>query len=340
MSVTFRSASLAALVRALGGDLYAGGRRALVPAPGHSAQDRSVSLLLEGDRVVAHGFGGAAWQEILDDLRTRGWIDAENRLLTGGAPGPPRAAAPETTRAERIAAARRLWDEGGLIAPGSPAALHIVGRGIDLRIASAGALRAHAAVAASAYRDRGVRRPALLAGVRDCDGKLTAVEITYLDDQGRRSALARPSRKVVGVLPAGCAVRLAPRAAEMLVAEGVFSTLSAMRRFGLSGWALLSTSNLRRWRPPEGVRRVVVAGDRGIDGELSAATLVARLRGSGCAAEVALPPVGFGDWNDLEREEEGTDGAPGAEGRSRPAGQEPSDAQDHPDPFSCASARS
>ena len=39
-------------VKALGGELYDGGRRANIPAPGHSSADRSVSLLLEDDRVA------------------------------------------------------------------------------------------------------------------------------------------------------------------------------------------------------------------------------------------------------------------------------------------------
>ena len=38
--------SLRTIVQALGGELYDGGRRANIPAPGHSAADRSVSLLL------------------------------------------------------------------------------------------------------------------------------------------------------------------------------------------------------------------------------------------------------------------------------------------------------
>ena len=52
--------SLHAIVRALGGDLYQGGHRASIPAPGHSAADRSVSLLLSHGRVIIHGFGAAA----------------------------------------------------------------------------------------------------------------------------------------------------------------------------------------------------------------------------------------------------------------------------------------
>lgn len=307
--------TLAALVRALGGDLYAGGRRALLPAPGHSPQDRSVSLLLKDGRVIVHGFGGADWREVLDNLRDRGWIDGDNRLLEGGAPVPAesvRAAAP--TRAERIAAAARLWRGGGLIPAGSPAALYAAARGVDLALADGDALRAHSAAPAFAYADRGLRRPALLAAVRDPAGALTAVEITYLDGLGRRSAAARLSRKTIGAVPAGSAVRLAGPGPAMLVGEGVFTTLSAMRRFAVPGWALLSTGNLRRWRPPDGVRHVLIAGDRGQDGERSAAALRAALSQMEVFSEVALPPAGYGDWNDLDQEkaEEGRTGAPGS----------------------------
>lgn len=304
MSSNIPHGSLFPLARALGGDCYAGGRRALLPAPGHSAHDRSVSLALVDGRVLVHAFGGADWREVLDDLRARGWIDAENRLLDDGrlaASGGDRRVDP--TRAERMAAAARLWDEAGPIGAQTPAARYVALRGVDLAHADGGALRAHAAVPAAVYRDRGWRRPALLAAVRDPAGRLTAVELTYLDRSGRRSAAARPSRKVVGVLPPGCAVRLSPAADEMVVGEGVFTALSAMHRFRLPGWALLSTSNLRRWSPPPGVRRILIAGDRGTDGERSAGVLRAALRAQRVAAAVALPPVGYGDWNDLDQEE-------------------------------------
>ncbi|MDZ4375340.1 MAG: hypothetical protein U1C74_28490, partial [Phenylobacterium sp.] len=76
--------SLLPLARAFGGDVYAGGRRALLPAPGHSCADRSVSLWLQAGRVVVHSFGAGDWREVLDDLRARGWIDTQNRLLHGG----------------------------------------------------------------------------------------------------------------------------------------------------------------------------------------------------------------------------------------------------------------
>lgn len=299
--------SLKPLARGLGGEAYAGGRRALVPAPGHGAADRSVSLVLIDGRVVVHSFGGADWREVLDDLRAQGWIDAENRLVGGGAVA-DRPSRPDRSRAERERIARGLWDAGGAIAPETPAAAYGLNRGLDLAALRLSGLRAHGSVAARAYDDRGPRLPALLAAMRSADGGVCAVEITYLDGRGAVSRLARPPRKVVGSMPAGSAVRLVRRAAEMLVAEGVFTTLSAMARFSLPGWALLSTSNLRRWSAPEGVRRVLIAGDRGPDGERSAGLLCARLLNAGVAASVILPPVGAGDWNDLlqaEKEKEG-----------------------------------
>lgn len=305
--------SLASLARAFGGEAYAGGRRALIPAPGHGAADRSVSLRLAEGRVLAHSFGAADWREVLDDLRDRGWIDAENRLCRG-AGSVPRSGAAELSRAERVGVAGALWAAGGPIGAGTAAAQHLRRRGVAPEGLGSAALQAHVAVPTSVYRDRGLRLPALLAAVRAPSGELTAVEVTYLDARGARSGLARPSRKIVGAVPGGSAVRLTAAAPEMLVAEGVFTTLSAMIRFGLPGWALLSTGNLRRWQAPAGVRRVLIAGDRGAEGERSAAVLRAALTSGGVAAAIALPPPGAGDWNDLLQAEEGEEGRVGAPG--------------------------
>jgi putative DNA primase/helicase len=93
-------------------------------------------------------------------------------------------------------------------------------------------------------------------------------------------------------------VRLDPPAEHMLVGEGVFTTRSASEWLGLPGWALQSTRNLRGWRPPQGVRAVVIAADRGTDGEASAEVLRGRIVAFGLACSVILPPEPFGDWND------------------------------------------
>jgi putative DNA primase/helicase len=162
---------LRAIVRALGGDLYDGGRRANVPAPGHSPRDRSVSLLWTGERLVVHGFGAASWQEVLDDLRARGLIDA------AGAPaGPGATPPPQRTPGKRIAAAEALWVAARPL-PATLAERHLRQRGVRRPLNLA--LRHHPAISAAVYADAGPVKPALLAAITDRAGALTAVEITY-----------------------------------------------------------------------------------------------------------------------------------------------------------------
>lgn len=291
--------SLLPIVRALGGDLYAHGRRANVPAPGHSRADRSVSLLLSGGRVVAHGFGGADWREVLDDLRGRGLIDDAGAPAAGGPIWSEDR--PELLRGERLATARGLWAGGQAIVSDTECARHILGRRIDRIWPGPDSLRRHPQAPLSVYRPGRAARPALMAAIKNAEGAFTAVELTYLDPSGQRARGLRIPRKTVGLVPPGSAVRLDAPDAELLVAEGVFTTLSASERFGLPGWALLSTRNLRVWTAPDGVRRVLIAADRGADGLRSAAILAARLRRAGVGAAVRPPPCSYGDWNDWAR---------------------------------------
>lgn len=314
------AASLAAIVRALGGDLYAGGRRANVPGPGHSAADRSVSLALSGRRVLVHCFAGDDWRAVLDELRRRGLVDAQGRLL-GGDDAPRTDAPPIDDRPGprvRRTAALRLWAESRP-ADGTLAERHLRRR--HVRGAIGRELRFHPSVPAAVYAGRGPRRPALLTAIRAPAGEIVGVEVTYLAPNGERARLAVP-RKTIGLCPAGSAVRLAPPEPRLLVAEGVVTALSAGERFGLPAWALLSVRNLAQWAPPAGVEAVLIAADRGAPGEAAAAALRARLAVRGLACAVALPPPAFGDWNEAQaagwEPEEGRGGAGAAGGWSGP----------------------
>lgn len=288
--------SLRTIVQTLGGDLYDRGRRANIPAPGHSPADRSVSLLLEGDRVVVHTFGGGDWREVLDHLRDRGLIDTANAPLSlAGAA--KRSEPPAASALERRDAALRLW-EGGRAIGGTASERYCRLRGVLRPLPDRQVLRHNPEAPVSAYRRGGYARQALLAGIQAPDGALTAVEVTYLTPQGRRASDLRLARKTVGPAPGGCAVRLDPAADEMLVGEGVFTALSASEWFGLPAWALMSTRNLRVWCAPEGVRSVLIAADRGKDGEASAEVLRARLLDAGVSVTIAVPPGSYGDWNE------------------------------------------
>jgi hypothetical protein len=290
--------SLKSIVRACGGELYAGGRRANIPAPGHSRHDRSVSLWLHGGRLVVHSFGSADWREVLDDLRTRGLIDARGALHRGA--GVCSAWAEPDDRA-RLETAQRLWSESRPLV-GSLAERHLRLRRIAVT-PGAEALRHHPQVPTAIYADRGRRLPALLAAIRDPHGAVTAVEVTYLARSGHRVERLRVSRKTIGIVRPGSAVRLDPPGPDLLVGEGVFTTLSAAARFHLPGWALLSIRNLKTWRAPPGVSRVLIAADRGRPGEAAAAWLQAQLEAQGVRAWIELPPRPFGDWNEVDAAE-------------------------------------
>lgn len=289
--------TLHAIVAALGGDLYQGGLCANVPAPGHSADDRSVSLLHADGRVIIHGFGAAGWREVRDDLRRRGFIDADGRLTGAGSAGP---STPGPDRRVRTETARRLWASGLPLTDGDPAALHLRRRAVAGGHRAHG-MRFHRAVPIAVYREGGPARSALVARISDAEDRLTAVEVTYLEPNGLAAAGLRLPRKTVGVVPAGAAVRLSPVAQEMLVGEGVLTVLSAMERFRLPGWALMSANNLSRWRPPDEVRRVLIAADRGPAGEGAAVRLYRRLGALGLEARIRLPDPPFGDWNEAAR---------------------------------------
>ncbi|AQR63185.1 hypothetical protein BZG35_17175 [Brevundimonas sp. LM2] len=306
--------TLAGIVRTLGGDLYQHGLRANVPAPGHGAHDRSVSLLMTDGRLVVHSFGAADWREVMDDLRRRGLIDGDARVVGGGSGGAP--ARNDVSR--RLAVARDLWSAGLSTGPTGLVARHLVCRGV-VWSSGIGGLLEHPAAPLSVYRAGGRVSRAMMARIQSVDGATTAVELTYLNPSARPATGLRVPRKTVGTVPAGSAVRLSGAAAAMVVAEGVVTTLSAMARFGLPGWALLSAGNLARWHAPPAARRVVIAGDRGAAGEDAAHRLYHTLRSAGLEASIALPPAPWGDWNEAGpfgpgRQKGGRDGAPETRG--------------------------
>jgi len=282
------------IVAALGGDLHSGGRRANVPGPGHSARDRSVSLLLTDDRLVIHGFGGSDWRSVRDHLHDLGFIDPAGRLIGGARAGP---SDPGPDLRVRVQTASSLWSACRPIHRGEAAERYLRRRAVE-GVGDALNLGFHPQAPISVFRPRGRGRPALIARVSDAEDRLTAVEVTYLDRNGRPAPGLRLTRKTVGQVPAGAAVRLAPAAAEMLVAEGVVTTLCAMDRFRLPGWALMAANNLAAWTPPALVRRVLIAADRGAVGERAAARLRRRLGAVGLDVRVLLPSPPFGDWNE------------------------------------------
>lgn len=286
--------SLVDIVKSLGGELQ-GPRRASIPGPRHGPADRSVSLLVAPNgRLIVHSFGRSDWREVLDDLRARRFIDADNRLCGAGVWQGYNA--PVRLDVDKIAAARALWAKGVGV-EGALSERYIRGRAVSRPLPGVDALRHVSDAPLKAYDGEGPFFPALLAAVRDPAGAVTAIEITYLDAEGRRHRRLKTPKKIIGVIPQGSAVRLDPAGPALLVGEGVFSALSASVRFELPAWALLSTSRMITWDPPKDVEAVTVAGDNGRGGRRAGRILTERLQDRGVRPTLVFPDARFDDFN-------------------------------------------
>lgn len=284
---------LAQIVAAIGGTLYDHGRRALVPGPGHSPQDRSVSLALTADgRILVHCFSpGDDWRTVRDAFRARGLIDGE--MSAGVVASGPRPAVSATAHdRDRRLRAQRIWREGRHIA-GTPAERYLRSRGIG-RALDSDALRFHPC--ATSLDDRR-RRPALLAALTDAAGIVQGVQITLLGASDRKAVVPTP-RRVVGALLGGVVRLDSARDGALIVAEGIETALSASEALDGSAWAALTAWNLAHFSRPPDIRRLIIAADNGDAGLAAAAALAGAAASTGAHVQTHAPPPRFSDWND------------------------------------------
>ncbi|MBU6374079.1 MAG: toprim domain-containing protein [Alphaproteobacteria bacterium] len=272
------------IVRACGGELYAGGRRALIPGPGHSRQDRSVSLYETNDgRVLVHCFSPRDnWRAVAAWLQTHGLEQSARPSASDNVPSPP--------RQEGLDRARAIWSEARPIA-GTYAERYLALRAIPPTFRTSAALRFHQSVRSL---DDHRRRPALVAAIADAAGALQGVQVTLLSPTGAGKAAVTTPRRVIGAMRRG-AVQLMHAGPDLVIAEGVETALSAAAFFGIPAWAMLSASNLAAFTLPAVVERLIIAADRDDAGLDAAETLAARLADR---LEVSIrPPDDFEDWN-------------------------------------------
>lgn len=103
--------------------------------------------------------------------------------------------------------------------------------------------------------------PAMVAMIRDAAGKPASLHRTYLTPDGEKAAVPSPRRVMDIPLPDGAAVRLFEAGEVLGVAEGIETAVACQLIFELPTWALLTAGNMRKFVPPETVRRVVIFGD-------------------------------------------------------------------------------
>lgn len=162
------------------------------------------------------------------------------------------------------------------------------------------ALKAHPSVTYWQDRQNIGRFPALIASVRNSDGELVTLHVTYLESDGRKLA-GFEARKILSAMTGheGCAVPLMPIDGDVMgIAEGIETALSAGRIHGVPTWAALNTALLQKFEPPERINKLVIFADRDIAGLDAATKLMQRLQEK-VRLEIRTPQDK--DWNDVLR---------------------------------------
>jgi DNA primase len=245
------------------------------------------------DGLLAHCFGGCSYDEILSALVEHGLLDGNDGSVSGHDIVEPELVDPSV----RIAAAR--WVYNRLTpAAGTPAERYLRARGITLPVPPT--LRF-----GDVPHRLGGMFPAMVAPIVDIDGVQIGIHATYLRPDGGgkadfpRSELQRECRGLVR----GGGIHLAPHDPnrELIVAEGIETTLSAMQIFGLSGWSSVSAGGLRTLELPEMVRCILITADNDESGcsQRNAVKAARRWKDEGRAVRIWLPDIVGGDANDV-----------------------------------------
>lgn len=199
---------------------------------------------------------------------------------------------------KRRALLRQLWMDSARIVPGDVVDRYLSSRRLD-EAQYPNDLR----TVLKAYDGDGGVRPAMIAVVRDAEGKAMTIHRTFLHPDGSRKALMPEPRKIMpGPWPDGSAVRLSQWTEGALgIAEGIETAMSAAVEFEMPVWAALNAGRLERWEPPAGCTEVAIFGDNddSFTGHAAAYVLAKRLWLKGVRVTVHIPRNPGDDWCDV-----------------------------------------
>jgi hypothetical protein len=236
------------VARVLGGDALHG-NRALVPGPGHSRRDRSLSIRLAPDApdgFMVHSHAGDDWRACRDYVKAALGIDS------GGAASPRLVASPEPDDRERIAQASAIW-MGAVEPQGTPVEAYLASRGLSLP----SAVRWHP----SCPFGKSTRTGCMVALVVDIEtNEPRAIHRTSITTDGRKVEVGGYDRLSLGPIMGG-AIKLSPDetvTAAVGIGEG-------MRR-GLPGYADGGVVDLMGAERRAAQVRAAVAGKGGAGG--------------------------------------------------------------------------
>ena len=251
--------------------------------PAHDDSSPSLSVRLGDTAILFHCFAGCTPAEVMKALQRHKLHDRSEVAMPQGTP-----------KRDMSVLALRLWQASKPIS-GTLAEEYLLARGLSGPFSRA--LRFNPETVLGSGADKRVM-PAMIAAVEN-DLGIVAVQRTFLDPSSvLRKPIAKPKASL-GLLGTA-AIRLAPAADELGLAEGIEDAQSAIEWFGTPTWALGGVERLAFVAIPEKVRRVIVYGDRGRAAERLLAKARDHLTANGREL-VSRVPADHDDWNDAWR---------------------------------------
>lgn len=264
-----------------------GGGQFIACCPAHDDRHPSLSFTISGTRLLLYCFAGCSYGEIVAALERRNlWpvvVDEGEQL----------------PRPDQLGLPPSLIEFDAQLRPPEKTAVerYLAHRGIDVR-----ALNDIGYHPKAFHAPTGFSWPAMVAAVRDVEGRLKSLHRTFLSyTDPPTKAPVDPVRMLWAETSSrGCAVRLAPAARELLIGEGIETTASAMIALGLPSWSAISLAGLKTIELPDLVQDVVIAADNDAPGITAAIAAAQRLRRLGRTVRVEKP-AHVKDFNDLLR---------------------------------------
>jgi putative DNA primase/helicase len=215
--------------------------------------------------------------------------------LIGTAPAQPIRA--ERSEAATRAALNSLWQGSRPIETDDPVDRWLQSRGVGMqnypKCLRAGMRVRHSGPPTTWH-------PAILAMVTDINGKPATIHKTYITADGTKAPVEKVRMFCAGSVPSGGAVRLTAPGPVLGIAEGIETTLAAMKMFDTPTWSALNDGGVERFEPPSETERLIIFGDNDQNGagQRAAYALAARLSGR-LQVEVKIPQKSGTDWNDV-----------------------------------------
>jgi Toprim domain len=289
------------VARALGGDVT--WRNILVPGPGHSRADRSLSILIDPDArdgFIVHSFAGDDPIASRDYVKAALGLEAQSRRSWRPNPSRVRRRTPARSSAENTPRALEIFAEAGPI-PGTIAMTYFASRGIAGNIVEL-LPDLHEVVRFHPRCPYGPgEHPCIVALLRDVvTSRPCGIHRTLLDSSGRKL-----DRKMLGRAKYA-AIKLDHAENVTLglhVGEGLETCLAARLAGFAPVWALGSAGAIAVFPVLPGIEAITILGEVGDNGEnhRAAQTCATRWIDAEREAFVVRPLVGD-DLNDVWRE--------------------------------------